>query len=163
MHQIFTAINQPWSWDARMWQNAHRTRVRCGDVRGRHYLCVDATSRFFFFSSISRLALTRCKLEPICAKSGWFTSTQAKLPIQAEIQKKKKKVAKWRIGAVSSFFSFFFLFSFPIHLPPCSGFLKNNPSSSQATQNHRSGFFFSVSSLLFCSSFFSLLTFISRS
>ena len=43
---------------------------------------------------------------------------------------------------------------------PHSGFLKNNPSSSQTTQNRRSGFFFSVSSLLFCSSFLSLLTFI---
>ena len=46
----------------------------------------------FFFFFFSRLALTRLRLGLICAELGQLGPYRPKLPIQDEIQKKKKKV-----------------------------------------------------------------------
>ena len=48
----------------------------------------------FFFFFFSRLALTRLRLGLICAELGQLGPYRPKLPIQDEIQKKKKKGAK---------------------------------------------------------------------
>ena len=162
--------------------------ARRGDARATLLPARRCCVHLFFFSFPDSADLPW--VGAIRANSGRIGLYRVKPPIQAEIKKKKKNAKRTVLHFNSIYLSSqnaltqhsslqslalshslcsvsplgSLLSISPLSQThsssPRSGFLKNNPSSSQTTQNRRAGFFFSVSSLLFCSSFLSLLTFI---